>query len=163
MLYTDGGDLKKIFAPIVYFILIACLLIMRKSAPLKGFDPHRVAYVWTGNVDFFGPVKAASNSYIKANGWAADVQAGNLAKALLIVCDGKQMPLTLKKFESRRDVAKFFRNGNLEQSGWEVILPASSLGIGKHKVEFYAVLTDYTFAPLHCCGASKFCEVEVVR
>lgn len=125
------------------------------------FDPTKVVRVEAGSVDLCEPVKAASTSTIKTGGWAADLNAGKPAN-VAVVSDGKQLTVTLNLSGSRPDVAKAFNNSNLEKTGWDAGLPASSLGKGKHKVEFYAVLSNNTFAPLHC-GAQKFCEVEVIE
>jgi len=125
------------------------------------FDPTKVVRVEAGSVDLCEPVKASSTSTIKTGGWAADLKAGKPAD-VAVVSDGKQLTVALNLSGSRPDVAKAFNNSNLEKAGWEAGLPAASLGKGRHKVEFYAVLSDNTFAPLHC-GAQKFCEVEVTE
>ncbi|MBF0559046.1 MAG: hypothetical protein HQL08_09730 [Nitrospirae bacterium] len=154
--------MKKKFAAVFCFALVAAFTTACKGNRNEGFVPSKVVQVEAGNVDFIGPVKAPLNTPIRTYGWAAELQAGNVTNVLVVVCDGKQVPATLKMSGSRPDVAKNFLNDNFEKTGWEGVVPASSLGIGKHKVEFYALLSDNTFAPLHC-GAFKYCEVEVIN
>lgn len=158
--------LGKCVQLIFCFFLVAAFVAACRYEQSKGFDPARVVQVEAGAVDFFGPVKATLTTSIRTFGWAADLQAGNPAKDLVVVCDGKQVPVIPKISSSRPDVAKNFHNDNFENTGWEVVIPASSLGTGRHKLEFYALLTDNTYAPLYCGALKesfKFCEVEVVR
>jgi|SRR5208283_1257839 len=160
MLSAARGEMRKESAVIFCLLLMAVLITACRGGQNKGFDPARIVNVEAGAVDFFEPVKAVSNTTIRAYGWAADLQAGNAANKLVVVCDGRQVPVTPEMTESRPDVAKYFRNNSLEKTGWEVTMPASLLGIGKHRLVFYAVLSDNTFAPLHC-GVLKFCQVKV--
>ena len=154
--------MKKKLAVIFCFLLIAAIMAGCKGEQKTVFDPTKVVQVEAGFVDLIEPVKAASNATIKTGGWAADIKVGTPAKELIVLVDGKQISFTPPMSISRPDVAKALNNAGLEKSGWSGSVPAASLGKGKHKLESYAVLSDNTFAPLHC-GAQKFCEVEVME
>ena len=142
------------------FLLIAGITAGCKGESRTEFDPGKVVQIDAGHVDIFVPVKATQSTTIDTQGWAADRKAGSPLTELIVVSDGKQTSLAPKMSISRPDVAKALSNPALEKVGWSLPIPAASLGSGKHKLEFYAVLSDKTFAALYC-GPRKFCEVEV--
>ncbi len=140
-------------------LLIAGIISGCKSEQKTEFDPAKVVKVWAGNVEAVDPVKAASSAAIKSSGWAADIKAGTPAQDIVVLVDGKQISFAPQMSISRPDVSKSLKNDALDKSGWNGSIPASSLGKGKHKLEFYAVLSDKTFAVLQC--GAQLCEVEV--
>ncbi len=125
------------------------------------FSPGKIVKARAGFVDFVGPAKASSGATIQSWGWAADIQGGTPAKELIVLVDGKQIPFVPQMSISRPDVARVYNGDGLEKSGWSGSIPAALLGKGKHKIEFYALLSDKTFAVLQCGG--HLCEVEVAE
>ncbi|MGD0280883.1 MAG: hypothetical protein ABSB95_00810 [Dissulfurispiraceae bacterium] len=142
-------------------LLIAGIMSGCKGGQKTEFDPGKVVQVWAGNVEAVDPVKASSSATIKSSGWAADIKAGTPAQDIVVLVDGKQISFVPQMSISRPDVAKTLKNDALEKSGWNGSMPASSLGKGKHKLEFYAVLSDKTFAALQC--GAQLCEVEMTE
>ena len=128
------------------------------------FEPSKVASnVKGGVVDLVEPTKVTLDTKIHIGGWAADLQKTTPARVVVIVVDGKQIPVFIHMGAvNREDVAKAFKSDNLVKTGWDVKLNASILGKGKHKLEFYALLGDDKFAPLVYKG-KRFCEIEVVK
>jgi hypothetical protein len=142
-------------------LLIAVIMSGCRDQQKTEFDSSIVVQVPAGYVDYVDPVKASSSVIIKFWGWAADIQGGTTVKELVVLVDGKQIPVAYQMAVSRPDVAEVYKCAAFEKSGWSSSIPASSLGKGKHKIEFYAVLSDKTLAALRC--SARFCNVEVVE
>jgi len=143
-------------------LLIAGLLSGCKNAPKTVFDPGKVVLVDAGFIDAIAPLKVTSAAAIHVGGWAADTKTASPASDIIVLADGKQIPFVPNMSISRPDVSKYLNNAALEKVGWDGSIPASSIGIGKHKIAFYAVLSDNTFAVLRY-HAQPFCEVEVTE
>jgi len=119
--------------------------------------------VSAGFVDVIEPVeKVPVNSLIHTGGWAQDPYKKIPAKGVVILSDGKQLSVSPQIGFERQDVAKALKNDGLLKSGWHTSFKASLLGMGRHKLEFYAALNDGTFAPLIYRGKTSY-EIEVVE
>lgn len=146
----------------VLFLMAGIMTAGCKSSPKTVFDPSKAVKTDAGFVDAVEPLKVASGAAIHAGGWAADLKAAVPANDIVVLSDGNQIPFEPKIGISRPDVAKALNNAALEKSGWDGSIPAASLGKGKHKLEFYAVLSNQNFAVLHY-GSQMSCEVEVTE
>jgi hypothetical protein len=128
------------------------------------FDPSKVnSKVSAGFVDMIEPSeKVPANSHIHTGGWAYDPYKKSTSKGVIILSDAKQLSISPQIGFERQDVAKSLNNNELVKSGWDASLKAELLGIGRHKLEFYSVLHDGTFAPLIYRGKTSY-EIEVVE
>jgi len=83
-------------------------------------------------------------------GWTADIEGKALASSVIVTIAGKkdQLPVEAKMGLKRSDVAKAHNAPELTNSGWNMTIPESLIGRGKHKLHFYAVLADGTLIPI---------------
>jgi hypothetical protein len=134
----------------------------KEKEPHIIFEPSKVNPKLTaGFVDIIEPEEVSINGTIHTGGWAYDPQKILPAKGVIIIANDKPLPISPQMGFKREDVAKAYRNDNLINSGWDTSIYATLLGKGKHRLEFYAVLKDDTFAPLEYRGKT-YCEIEVV-
>jgi hypothetical protein len=113
-----------------------------------------------GYLDVIDPTNASVDTDIHVGGWAADLKKKVPAKAVIALFDGKQATVTIRMGIERKDIAKAFKNGSLARSGWDGGFNTSTLGKGKHRLEFYAVLDNGNFVPLKHKG-KRFVEILV--
>lgn len=81
-------------------------------------------------------------------GWAIDSRAGVPARGVLLLDNGRPIPLAVCLYRERPDVAAYFRNERLIPSGWNLFLPVAKLEGGEHVFEAFALLTDGKLGPL---------------
>lgn len=125
------------------------------------FDQSKMAKTTAGFVDTLDPQKVSVNEPVHAGGWAYDPQRKTPAMGVVILADGSQLPVVVPYNLKREDVAKALKNDGLADTGWDVSFNVSSLGGGKHKLEFYALLHDGMFSPLEYHGMT-YAEIEVM-
>jgi len=100
-------------------------------------------------------------SVIHAAGWAFDPKIKKPAKFVVILDNGKpffKIPVNIK----RKDVALTLKNSDLLTTGWFAIIPAEKIGEGKHRLEFYAMLLDGSFAPLQNNKGVTYIDIEIL-
>jgi hypothetical protein len=152
------------------FIFAAMLLIgiqmngCGKSQKEFTFEPSKVnSKMSAGYVDIIEPAEQVLvNGMIHTGGWAFDPYKKSASEGVIILSDAKQLSISPQTGIERQDVAKALNNKELLNSGWETSFNATLLGAGKHKLEFYSVLHDGTFAPLIYRGKTS-CEIEVAE
>jgi hypothetical protein len=152
------------------FVLTAMLLIgIEMSGCGRGpneftFDPSKVnTKMSAGFVDVIEPAEQVLvNGIIHTGGWAYDPHKASTAKGVVILSDAKQLSISPRTGFERQDVAKALNNKELVKSGWDTSFSAALLGTGRHKLEFYSVLHDGTFAPLIYRDKTSF-EIEVAE
>ena len=117
-----------------------------------------------GSIDLFGsyPNLLNTNVYgmIHTAGWAFDPNDKKPAKFVIILDNGKpffKIPVNIK----RKDVALTLKNSDLLTTGWFAIIPAEKIGVGKHRLEFYAMLLDGSFAPLQDHKGNIYFDIEI--
>jgi hypothetical protein len=115
-----------------------------------------------GHIDVAEPMKAPVTTKIHLGGWAADLQKKVPAESIIIVADGKQILFSPLMGIERNDVADFNKSNDLLKSGWNGMLPASTLGRGKHRLELYAVLDGGRLVHLNYKDKGYSFEIEVV-
>jgi hypothetical protein len=99
-------------------------------------------------------------SVIHAAGWAFDPNTKKPAKFVVILDNGKpftKVPVNLH----RKDVALALNNNDLLMTGWDAIFTAKKMGEGKHRLEFYAMLLDGSFAPLQDHKGNIYFDIEI--
>jgi hypothetical protein len=85
-------------------------------------------------------VRVPSESAIEFSGWAVHRDGGSLAPAVEIDIDG-----TSHRAEyggSRGDIAAYFNNERLRESGFSLTLPAAALSQGPHTVTVHVICGD---------------------
>jgi hypothetical protein len=155
---------KKLFAFTVLLLIGIQMNGCSKNPKEFIFEPSKVnSKQGAGYVDIIEPAEQVIvNGLIHTGGWALDPYKNKPAKGVIILSDAKQISVVPQIGIERQDVAKALNNRELAKSGWDTSFNATLLGAGKHKLEFYSVLHDGTFAPLIYRGKTS-CEIEVAE
>jgi len=100
------------------------------------------------NDKFLGSAKpvvleADKDETLKIVGWAVDRDAGQTAGGVLISID-ESIDVPALYGLGRPDVAKYFKHDNYKYSGFEVMLPASVVGPGRHTIAIKVISADRT-------------------
>ena len=150
------------------FVLTAMFLIGIQMSGCKEkpkgpvFDPSKVVLNLQGGfVDVVEPKTSKITGEIHAAGWAYDPQQKVPSKTVVIVTEGKPLPILPKMEVERKDVAQVLNTEASVKWGWDTTFKADFLGKGKHRLEFYALLENGTFVPLMIDG-QKFCDIEIL-
>lgn len=122
---------------------------MKRDPTLLSFQTSESITTPAGFVDNLHMISNGSQGdTINISGWAIDPQHGVPAKGILILANGQPLPYLFSITTDRPDVVKALNNRGILQCGWDIHLPGSIIGTGKHQLSFYAVLGNQQFAPL---------------
>jgi len=87
------------------------------------------------------PIGDGKEQSVILQGWMVDEKAGKSAGGVFVNVDGRFDVPALYGFD-RSDVAKYYNIGDYKSSGFNVIIPASLLGKGKHALTLKVVTAD---------------------
>jgi len=107
---------------------------------------------WMGSIDMVNssprgpqgtvyPIEEGKEQAVILQGWMVDEKANKSAGGIYVNVDGKFDVPALYGF-NRNDVAKYYNLDNYKASGFNAIIPASSLGKGKHILTLKIVTAD---------------------
>jgi hypothetical protein len=155
---------KKLFAFTVLLLIGIQMNGCSKNQKEFIFETSKVnSKQGAGFVDVIEPAEQVLvNGIIHVGGWSYDPYKKSNSKGVIILSDAKQISVSPQIGAERPDVAKALNNKELLKSGWDTSFKATLLGTGRHKLEFYTVLNDGTFAPLIYRGKTSF-EIEVAE
>jgi len=124
----------------------------RQKVPSKNYGGH---------VDLIEPSNPTLDSNIHMSGWAADLENMVPAESVVLVSNGKRLPVSPLMKLHREDVAQAYSRPILTLTGWEVTFNASILGKGRHRLEFYAKLKKNQLKRL-LYKTKKYFEIEII-
>lgn len=108
---------------------------------LSAFTPHYVDSIGPALDPVKNqPVKVSGTIPLAVTGFAVDDGSKTVARGVEVVIDGK--PYAATYGSARPDVATFFKNPALTQSGFKYQIPAGTLPAGQHNLRLRILASD---------------------
>lgn len=133
---------KNTLAGVIVVLLVFCgglAFFLNGKKDVNTFSVSQVTKGFGGFVDEVKSPEIESTGTLELRGWTIDTEKNIPAKAVVVV-ENDQIIAKCEPSLDRPDVVEYLKNNqDMLKSGWNITIPASTLGQGKHNLWLYAI------------------------